>query len=105
MRDDVLSLAPEGTEEKRYGARTKEATTMTQRTRWSWATALSLTMAFCASLLLGGNAAAQEGTRVDLQLTPSRDSGVGGTAALTEVADGVQVELRCKACPRRAWST
>lgn len=72
---------------------------MTQRTRWLWAILWSLTMAFCALLLLGGNAAAQEGNRVELPLTPSRDSGVSGTAALTEVVGGVEVELRMQGLP------
>lgn len=72
---------------------------MTLRKRWPWATALSLAVTFFAALLLGGSAAAQEGESVTLQLTPSRDSGVGGTAALTEVAGGVEVELRVQGLP------
>ena len=48
------------------------------------------------SMLLGGNALAQ-GTTV--QLTPSRDSGVSGTAYLTDVEGGVRVQLSMKGLP------
>jgi hypothetical protein len=47
-------------------------------------------------MLLGGNALAQ-GTTV--QLTPSRDSGVSGTAYLTDVEGGVRVQLSMKGLP------
>jgi Cu/Zn superoxide dismutase len=46
-----------------------------------------------ASLVLGGSAFAKEENSVELHLTPSRDSGVSGTATLTDVEDGVKVEL------------
>jgi hypothetical protein len=46
-----------------------------------------------ASLALGGSALAQETESVNLQLTPSRDSGVSGTATLTNVEGGVEVQL------------
>jgi hypothetical protein len=52
-----------------------------------------------ASLVLGGNAFAQQGQSVNLQLTPSRDSGVSGTAVLTDVEGGVKVELSMKGLP------
>jgi hypothetical protein len=52
-----------------------------------------------ASLALGGSAFAQEEKSVQLQLTPSRDSGVSGTAILTDVEDGVKVELSMKGLP------
>jgi Cu/Zn superoxide dismutase len=46
-----------------------------------------------ASLLLGGSALGKEEKSVQLHLTPSRDSGVSGKATLTDVEDGVKVEL------------
>ena len=52
-----------------------------------------------ASLVLGGTAFAQEGKSVQLELTPSRDSGVRGTAILTDVKGGVKVELSMKGLP------
>ena len=52
-----------------------------------------------ASLVLGGSAFAQEEKGVVLQLTPSRDSGVSGTANLTDVKDGVKVELSMEGLP------
>ena len=51
------------------------------------------------SLVLGGSAFAQSDKSVQLQLTPSRDSGVSGTATLTDVEDGVKVELRMQGLP------
>ena len=61
------------------------------------------TMVFGATLLamlvLGGSAFAQEEKSIELQLTPSRDSGVSGTATLTDVEDGVEVELSMKGLP------
>ena len=55
--------------------------------------------ALMASLALGGSAFAQEEKRVQLKLTPSRDSGVSGTATLTNVEGGVEVELTMKGLP------
>ena len=52
-----------------------------------------------ASLVLGGSAFAQEDKSVTLHLTPSRDSGVTGTATLTDVEGGVKVELSMKGLP------
>jgi Cu/Zn superoxide dismutase len=49
-----------------------------------------------ASLVLAGSALAKEEKSVTLHLTPSRDSGVSGTATLTDVEDGVKVELDMK---------
>jgi hypothetical protein len=46
---------------------------------------------------LAGNALAQEARSV--QLTPSRDSGVRGTATLTDVEGGVKVELNMRGLP------
>jgi Cu/Zn superoxide dismutase len=60
-------------------------------------------MVFGATLLvslgLGGSAFAQEGKSEQLQLTPSRDSGVSGTATLADVEGGVKVELSMKGLP------
>jgi Cu/Zn superoxide dismutase len=36
---------------------------------------------------------------MELQLTPSRDSGVSGTAAITEEGEGVRVELNMRGLP------
>ncbi len=53
-----------------------------------------------AFLTLGtGGALAQEPDSMDLQLTPSRDSGVSGTATLTEVGGAVRVELNMRGLP------
>src|SRR5215218_8628578 len=52
-----------------------------------------------ASLVLGGSAFAQEEKSEQLQHTPSRDSGVSGTATLTDVEGGVKVELSMKGLP------
>jgi len=52
-----------------------------------------------ASLVLGGSALAEDGKSVQLQLTPSRDSGVSGTATLKDVEGGVKVELNMQSLP------
>jgi Cu/Zn superoxide dismutase len=52
-----------------------------------------------ASLVLAGSALAKEEKSEELQLTPSRDSGVSGTATLTDVEDGVKVELDMQGLP------
>ena len=52
-----------------------------------------------ASLVLGGTDFAQEEKSVQLELTPSRDSGVRGTAILTDVKGGVKVELSMEGLP------
>jgi Cu/Zn superoxide dismutase len=52
-----------------------------------------------ASLLLGGSAFAKEAKSVKLHLAPIRDSGVSGTAILTDTKDGVKVELSVKGLP------
>ena len=53
-----------------------------------------------ASLVLGGNAFAKEEKSIKLHLTPSRDSGVSGMATLTDVEDGVKVELHMQGLPK-----
>ena len=52
-----------------------------------------------ASLVLGGSALAKGEKSVQLDLTPSRDSGVSGKAILTDVEDGVKVELSMQDLP------
>ena len=52
-----------------------------------------------ASLSLGASALAQGTEGVELQLTPSRDSGVSGTAVLTESEGGVEVSLSMSGLP------
>ena len=57
-------------------------------------------LAFLAlALSLGSGALAQETDSMSLQLTPSRDSGVSGTATLTDNGDGVRVELSMRGLP------
>jgi Cu/Zn superoxide dismutase len=51
------------------------------------------------SLFLGGSALAQETKSEELQLKPLGDSGVSGTATLTNVEGGVQVKLEIKGLP------
>jgi Cu/Zn superoxide dismutase len=60
---------------------------------------LILATVLVASLFLGGSALAQGTKSVELHLTPIRDSGVSGTATLTEVEGGVQVKLSMKGLP------
>lgn len=52
-----------------------------------------------AMLVLGGTALAQETRSAQLQLAPSRDSGVSGTATLTDVEGGVKVALNMSGLP------
>ena len=57
-------------------------------------------LAFLALALgLGRGALAQETDSLSLQLTPSRDSEVSGTATLTGVEGGVRVELNMRGLP------
>jgi Cu/Zn superoxide dismutase len=60
---------------------------------------VALGVALLVSLALGGSALAQENESVELQLAPSRDSGVSGTAALRDVEGGVKVELNMRGLP------
>src|SRR5215203_5702672 len=55
-----------------------------------------------ASLVLAGSALAKEEKSVQLQLTPSRDSGVSGTATLTDVEGGVKVALDMQGLPEES---
>lgn len=58
-------------------------------------------LAFAALALVGwgGGALAQETDSMTLQLTPSRDSEVSGTATLTDAGEGVRVELNMRGLP------
>ncbi len=60
----------------------------------------ALGIALLALLTLGGSVVAQGAETVELQLTPSRDSGVSGTATLTDVEAGVRVELDMRGLPK-----
>ena len=60
--------------------------------------ALGITL--LAALVLEGSAFAQEGQDVRLQLTPSRGSGVSGTAHLSEAENGVEVTLQMRNLPQ-----
>jgi Cu/Zn superoxide dismutase len=53
-----------------------------------------------ASLILGGSALAKEAKSVKLHLSPIRDSGVSGTATLTDTEDGVKVEVSVQGLPK-----
>jgi Cu/Zn superoxide dismutase len=57
-------------------------------------------VALLASLTLGGSVAAQEAKTMKLHLTPSRGSGVSGTATITEVGGGLRVELNMRGLPK-----
>ena len=61
---------------------------------------VALGIALLAFLTLGGSVAAQEADTMNLQLTPSRDSGVSGTATITNVEKGVRVELNMRGLPK-----
>ena len=55
--------------------------------------------ALLASLVLGGTALDQGANSITLHLTPLSDSGVTGTAVLTDVEEGVEVSLEMNALP------
>jgi Cu/Zn superoxide dismutase len=57
-------------------------------------------VALLASLTLGGSVVAQEAKTMKLHLTPSRGSGVSGTATITEVGGGLRVELNMRGLPK-----
>ena len=58
----------------------------------------TLAAALLVAALLG-SALAQEMSTQTLQLTPSRDSGVSGTATLTDTAEGVEATLELQGLP------
>ena len=51
------------------------------------------------SLALSGSALAEEGKSIELDLAPLSDSGVSGTATLTDEDGGVRVELHMQGLP------
>lgn len=59
---------------------------------------LSLSLALIAALVVGS--AWAQGTTQTLELTPSRDSGVSGTATFTETDGGVEVTLDMQGLPK-----
>jgi hypothetical protein len=62
---------------------------------------VALGAALLASLAVGGVALAQEGANtLTLHLTPLSDSGVSGTAIVTNVEDGVRVKLNMNGLPK-----
>src|SRR4028119_945750 len=67
--------------------------------RAKWFTRGTLGTALLLALALGGSAGAQGTESVELQLTPSRDSGVSGTATLQDVQGSVEVTLNMQGLP------
>jgi hypothetical protein len=61
--------------------------------------ALALGIALFAALAVGGSALAHEGRSISVRLTPSRGSGVSGTATLKDVEGGVEVTLQMRNLP------
>src|SRR5215211_3263652 len=59
----------------------------------------ALGIALLAAVVVGGSAFAHEAHGMSVQLTPSRDSGVSGTATLEDVEDGVEVTLKMRNLP------
>jgi LPXTG-motif cell wall-anchored protein len=60
---------------------------------------VSVVAALSAALVLTSGAAAQEQQSMEVQLTPSRGSGVSGTATLADVDNGVKVTLEMQKLP------
>jgi Cu/Zn superoxide dismutase len=60
---------------------------------------LAITVFAALAVALSASAGAQEDQSVEVDLTQSRDSGVSGTATLTDVEDGVKVELNMQGLP------
>jgi Cu/Zn superoxide dismutase len=60
----------------------------------------ALGIALLGALIVGGSAFAQEKRSASVQLTPSRDSGVSGTATLEDVNGGVEVTLEMRDLPQ-----
>jgi Cu/Zn superoxide dismutase len=59
----------------------------------------ALSIAFFAALVVEGSAFAQGAQGMSVQLTPSRDSGVSGTATFEDVKGGVEVTLEMRNLP------
>jgi len=60
---------------------------------------LALGIALLAAVVVGGSAFAKEAQGISVQLTPSRGSGVSGTATLKDVKGGVEVTLEMRDLP------
>ena len=60
---------------------------------------VALLVVLALTLSLERGALAQETQSMSLQLTPSRDSGVSGTATLTNMGEGVRVQLSMRGLP------
>jgi Cu/Zn superoxide dismutase len=73
---------------------------MMYRARRLSGTALAVTMFAALAVALSAGAGAQEDQTMKVDLTPSRDSGVSGTATLEDVEDGVEVTLEMRNLPK-----
>ena len=62
-------------------------------------TGVALSLALLGFLLLPARAEGQEQQDMEVELTPSRDSGVSGTATLHDVEGGVEVTLEMQGLP------
>jgi hypothetical protein len=60
----------------------------------------ALGIALLAAVVVGGSTSAQEAQGVSVQLTPSRGSGVSGSATLKDVNGGVEVTLQMQNLPQ-----
>src|SRR5215203_6140356 len=72
---------------------------MMYRARRFSGTALAIVMFAALAVTLSASAGAQEDQTMQVDLTPSRDSGVSGTATLEDVKDGVEVTLEMRNLP------
>jgi Cu/Zn superoxide dismutase len=73
---------------------------MMNRARRLSGTALAVAMFAALAVALSAGAGAQEDQTIKVDLTPSRDSGVSGTATLEDVEDGVKVTLEMRNLPK-----
>src|SRR5919112_2059006 len=73
---------------------------MMNRARRLSGTALAVAMFAALAVALSAGAGAQEDQTIKVDLTPSRDSGVSGTATLEDVEDGVEVTLEMRNLPK-----
>jgi hypothetical protein len=73
---------------------------MMYRARRLSGTALAVTMFVALAVALSASAWAQEDQTMQVDLTPSRDSGVSGTATLKDVKGGVEVTLEMRDLPK-----
>ena len=61
---------------------------------------VALGVALLASLVFVASAVGQGADTMKLQLTPSRASGVSGTATITDVGEGARIELNMRGLPK-----